>query len=448
MTTPDDNTVNPNYLGHVLATGEARGAVASEDIYAGNGIKLLAKGASIHAGQREKLLEHKLRKPLEACIELTNAVSPSALGPLALAQMDRHPLLRTLCGHGATTSIDVVLQSLLLPTPVQSLLTAYADSQPQRLEHAVGVAMLTATLARQLLPGEPERQRNLALAGLVHDVGELYIDPACLLRETRLGAAQWRQIATHPLIAHRVLLRLAGAGREVAEAVRDHHERLDGFGYPRGVAGPALPLPGQVLGVAEWLMAMVELGDTPQVRIGTITRLIRGEFSHDVLDLVRQAGAEADGQTPGSADPELTRMLAVSVHIERLMAAMDRFEQARDAIQSQAAMSRASLRQLLDSCLQRMQRIRIALNSTGIDGRQTLEQLQILTAGSPAVLGEVEVIVRELGWRLRDIERTTLQRACGLSNDDQTQVHRILDQVSLGTAGVDDESTPSRLEPA
>src|SRR5205814_10663286 len=105
--------------------------------------------------------------------------------------------------------------------------------------------------------------RTLAIAGLVHDIGELYIDPAYLQRDAHLTIEQWRHIVTHTLVGHRVLREMAGAGRAVADAVLLHHERLSGFGYPRSIGGETFVLDGQIVAAAEWLRGLAGSGTSP-----------------------------------------------------------------------------------------------------------------------------------------------------------------------------------------
>ncbi|HSC87637.1 MAG TPA: HD domain-containing phosphohydrolase, partial [Polyangiaceae bacterium] len=266
--------VNPHYLNHVVSTAQAHDVAVSEDILTGNGIKLLAKGARIDAGTRERLLRHKLAKPLEDCLEIVDGLIPARFGPVAAQLLERHPLLQALCAPERSRSIPESLAKLSLSTPMQSLLTVYAQQQEARVEHAVGVAALAMALARKLMPGEIERHRTLATAGLVHDIGELYIEPELVQKSTRLDALQWRHIAAHPLIAYRVLRDMVGAGGAVANAVLMHHERLDGFGYPSGLGGDEFTLDGQILAAAEWLMGMVESGVTPLLRASMAARLV------------------------------------------------------------------------------------------------------------------------------------------------------------------------------
>ena len=66
--------VNHHYLDRVVALSEDSGVEASEDIIAGNGMKLLAKGAKIDARARDRLLEYKLSKPLESMMRVVEGV--------------------------------------------------------------------------------------------------------------------------------------------------------------------------------------------------------------------------------------------------------------------------------------------------------------------------------------------------------------------------------------
>jgi hypothetical protein len=88
-----DEAVNPHFLDHVVATGATHDVQASEDIVARNGTKLLTKGARVNAALRDRLLDHKLRKPLEQCLEVVDGVVAERFGPIAERLLDSHGLL-------------------------------------------------------------------------------------------------------------------------------------------------------------------------------------------------------------------------------------------------------------------------------------------------------------------------------------------------------------------
>ena len=407
----DPNQVNPHYLNHVVAVSATHDVEVTEDIVTGNGIKLLAKGARIDPAMRDRLLEHKLRKPLEDCVQVVDGLVPGSFRPVAEELLAAHPLVAALCACGENAlPIAQSLTRLKLSMPVQSLLTVYSQYQGDRLKHSVGVAMLAMALGRRLVPGDIDRHRVLALAGLVHDVGELYIDPKHLQRGTRLQPEQWRHIVSHPLIGDRVLRGMEGAGPAVAQAVLLHHERLDGFGYPRAVAGSALTLDGQILGAAEWLMALIESGLTPLARASVATRLMPGEFSDELVQTIAAAAAQSEELLAAWTTP--TPLEEAVPRVVRIGATMRRFVLTRPWIDERIAQARGEFRRHLAAGLGRMQRLHTAFSSTGLDAADTEVLLRQLAAlHDPQLHLEVITIVHEIEWRLRSLERESLLRS-------------------------------------
>jgi HD-GYP domain-containing protein (c-di-GMP phosphodiesterase class II) len=430
-TSDDPNQVNQHYLDHVVATTAHHTVEVTEDIVSGTGIKLLAKGTHIEPALRERLLQHKLQKPLEDCLQVVDGVSPERFGPIAEELLTTHPLLAALCQTDrAAQPIPASLSRLKLSGPILSLLTVYSRYQPDRLRHGVGVAMLSMALGRKLVPGDIERHRLLALAGLLHDIGELYIDPEHLKRGHQLAPEQWRHIVTHPLIAHRVLRGMEGAGQEVAAAVLLHHERLDGFGYPHGVSGASLTLNGQVLGAAEWLMALLESGLMPLARLIVATRIIPGEFAPALIQVIEDAATRS--QVVQTAPTPLEQAVP---RVARIAETMRRFTQHRAWIEARIADARGELKRALVSGLGRMQRLQIAFSSTGLDAADPEALLHQLAAlHDPKVHLEVITIVREIEWRLRSLERESLLRSSLLTAEDDGVMHELVARLTGRTA--------------
>jgi len=427
-----DNSVNPHFLGHMKSTGAAYETAAIEDIVTVNGMKLLAKGSRIDATTAGRLLEHKLMKPLENSVRVEGGVDATAVREAAEKLSSKHGLLRSICGDGRTPSIGEALAGLKLTPQLHTLLTVYVQQQPGRLEHAVGVAMLVLALARRLLPGESEQQRALAIAGLLHDLGELYIDPALLSTQQRLDPPQWRRIASHPVVGYRVLLEVSGGGRLIAEAVRDHHERLDGFGYPRGISGDALSVPGQLLAASEWLMAMLDSGLAPVSRFSAATKLVQGEFSPAVVGLLSQLAKEHE-ELLGALAEQDAGIKDASRRLAQLERIMNHYRTAKPWLDECIAGARAPLRRVIEGGLQRFLRVQVAFTSTGLNRAEPQALLrELAAAGDMRMWLEVTSILRELVWRMREIERTLLLRAGLLPSADQQVMQDVITRLSSG----------------
>lgn len=409
-----------HFLGHVVES--AHDVRAGEDIVTANGMKLLAKGAKVDEGTRERLLAHKLAKPLEQCLVVSDAVDAEMLAPAAERLFDEQPLLRMLHGNSKSRPVVASLARLPLTTQLRSLLSLYLELPSGKLEHPVAVALLASGLARKVLPEERNQERTLLIAGLFHDIGELYVNPAYLDGGARLEPSQWKHIVAHPVIGHRVLRDIEGAGRMVADAVLQHHERRDGFGYPQRLAGDALPVRGEVLAAAEWLAGLMRSGGSPVTPANAATRLMPGGFRDSIVRAIAPvvAGEASDG---GTEPAETGQVLA---GLARVSETMRRFHQARAWIEGLIdAGSGASA--LLASNQVRMERIERSFVSSGLSGEEPLVLFEQLNAlGDAKLFGELSAIVREIAWRLRELERDTLLRASALLPADEQVVQAMV----------------------
>lgn len=411
--------VNPHYLDHVVKLSETSDIEASEDIVSGTGMKLLAKGTKIDARARERLLEFRLNKPLENMMRVVGGTDPASFHPVAERLLERHPLLRGLCANARAARPLEALKSLELSSNLQSLLSVYAGQSPAKLEHAVGVALVTAALGGEL-SSQPADAAALVVAGLAHDVGELYIDPAFVARGAELSPQQWKHVATHPIVGSHVLGTLPGAGPRIANVVMAHHERLDGFGYPQGVLGSSQSLAGQILAVAEMLMGLAESGPGELERAVVAMKLVPGEFPRRFIDRVVQAarsgGVEAD-------DPAAPAMAELRERVGALSGAIRRVRELRGAVASDLPRLGAPVRSLLVHAFERWERIAIAFSSAGLDlGGERLPDMDA------AQLVEVGIVVRELRWRITELERQLLIRGELLAPVDARRVQELIDE--------------------
>jgi HD-GYP domain-containing protein (c-di-GMP phosphodiesterase class II) len=414
------------YLAHVGGMTAKHEFEASEDILSRTGLKLLIKGAPVSAAACERLLQHKLSKPLAACLAIVGGVQSQDLAALCKRLLTQHSLLRSICADSGCVLIASFWAELRLSSQVLTLLSIYADQHADRLPHAVGVAMLALGLARKLMPDDLEQQRLMAIAGLLHDVGELYIAPKILLREEPMNAEKWRHITSHPLIGHRVLSTLPGAGPVVAEAVLQHHERLDGFGYPRASSDKQVHLGGQILAAAEWLIALIESGASPTTRASVAAKLMPGEFSPQVVTVILAAARVS--QEFSIREPLPVEQL--TAQLRNIIRTLRSFHKSHEWWLERVGKAGPELRQLLHLGQQRMTRIQIAFSSSGLDTHSPEKMLQELTGELDGdALLELTALAREFGWRVQELKREVLLRAGSLCATDAAVVSGWLDRL-------------------
>jgi HD-GYP domain-containing protein (c-di-GMP phosphodiesterase class II) len=133
---------------------------------------------------------------------------------------------------------------------VRALLVRLGEKDPSTEGHTRRVATLAVAIGERL--GLPEsRLRQLALGGLLHDMGKLSVPNAILNKPGRLTAEEFAEIRRHPGAGRELLNELGGFSSLVLELVESHHERLDGGGYPNRVPAGELDLAVRILTVAD-----------------------------------------------------------------------------------------------------------------------------------------------------------------------------------------------------
>jgi putative nucleotidyltransferase with HDIG domain len=132
---------------------------------------------------------------------------------------------------------------------VRPFARAMARQDPYTAGHQRRVARLAAAIAWEM--GLPEHSTSeVYIAGLVHDVGKIYLPAEILGQPGYLTPSQMTVVKTHPRAGYEAL-RSAGFPHPVAETVLQHHERMDGSGYPCGLRGGNMLLSARIVAVAD-----------------------------------------------------------------------------------------------------------------------------------------------------------------------------------------------------
>ena len=137
---------------------------------------------------------------------------------------------------------------------VESLASALEARDPHTRGHSARVADLSIALGLALGLSE-KRREQLRIAALLHDIGKIGIPDKVLNKRGRLSGGERAQVQMHPMIAVRILSPVL-ADSETVAIIQHHHERIDGSGYPDGLAGDDAPVGARVLAAADSFDAM------------------------------------------------------------------------------------------------------------------------------------------------------------------------------------------------
>ncbi len=400
-TTSLPSAVNQHYLKKVMDLADVAEVAATEDIYDARGMKLVAKGSKISREWQERLIVHKLKKPLESSIQVADAVDANLIVRTAASLIDTSvPLgriLRATSGRGASPL--AILSNLEFGNAMSMMLTINERDGSHALEHAVLVSLLSICMAKKLRLTDQD-QSTAGLAGLLHDIGELYIDPLYLTRGKRLLPHEWAHIVVHPRIGQMLINDLESYPLAVGRAVAEHHERFDGSGYPRQSSGNNISPAGQALSVAEMIAGVLGRDHALQ-RAELALKIIPGEHAHDLLSAI--SGAL---RLPRQNADEVVEqaMVHASEDVEGLfMRINDILDLGRKLIDG-AAPNATKTRDIAAATMGRVRTIQRAFISTGLDVYLNPDH-DFDGLGDSDIEFEKAVATREIRWRLRDIAR-------------------------------------------
>jgi len=132
---------------------------------------------------------------------------------------------------------------------LEALVNALEAKDPYMRGHSARVADLSATIAHQLGLAE-EQVEHVRVAGRLHDIGKIGTREAVINKQGPLSPEEFEHVKQHVIIGSQILAPLAHLG-DIIPAVRGHHERWDGTGYPDGLRGEDIPLSARIIGTAE-----------------------------------------------------------------------------------------------------------------------------------------------------------------------------------------------------
>jgi HD-GYP domain-containing protein (c-di-GMP phosphodiesterase class II) len=137
---------------------------------------------------------------------------------------------------------------------IQTVALTVETRDPHTAGHQRRVANLARAIADEM--GLSEKQVDgIRMAGLIHDLGKISVPVEILSKPGRLSELEWGMIQAHPQVGYDVL-KTVDFPWPVAQIVLQHHERMDGSGYPQGLSGEEIMLEARILGVADVVEAM------------------------------------------------------------------------------------------------------------------------------------------------------------------------------------------------
>lgn len=398
---PDNIDAYAEHLGEVNTVKEV---IANTDIVNQQGIVLLKKGQRITRTLVERIVQHKLLRPIEDSIAISDTLDAARLQQAIETRLVA-PAERKL--HQEYHLREELARACAFfcsfPMLVQKL-TVLSVQMPQEFDKALIVAW-GSLIVSQYMKLPAEERDNIFAAGLIHDIGMLHIARDITSKEGNLTPAEWRAIKSHVIIGQKIMEQNKGLPASIGRAILEHHEVCDGTGYPGGLFQQDLGVPGQIIGMLDAVFAIAyhklapkNLGTRPLIpilQINSYTYL--GSVCNAVLRLLR-IYEHADAQVVGgnALQESLSgKARTLADYFGRLEAITNLLRNHSGKRQVRAAMTI-------------LEHLNVLLRSSGILEPDYCEELEkrATTASTDVDVEDFVVMLQEFQWQLVKLTRT------------------------------------------
>lgn len=147
-------------------------------------------------------------------------------------------------------TVDMLLEQVFDELDLFKQMRIMKTKDDYLFTHSVNVSLLCILIGRWL-KCDDATTKNLGIAGLLHDIGKIYIKDEILNKPDKLTDEEFEEMKKHPLLGYNLVSNDPGINPDIANAVLMHHERLDGSGYPIGKNRPHIGFCASVVAVAD-----------------------------------------------------------------------------------------------------------------------------------------------------------------------------------------------------
>jgi HD-GYP domain-containing protein (c-di-GMP phosphodiesterase class II) len=274
--------INSNhYIKKVTQLGDTMEVVAGEDILTRTFHKLVASGTKIDSSFYERLVQHKLLKPIDRSLVAADGVSNAQLVGECSSLIHNNMYLKKMFRSNPDLPYQV-LRNIHVESALSIKLTIAKEAMPRLYSHSLMVSMMSIYVG--MMAKKPLKDMEaLATGGLFHDIGELHLNPELQNRDRQLGDEDWHQIYAHPFISYLIMKQFPYYHPKISTIVLDHHEKLDGSGYPRSITKGEINDLGHMLAVAELAAGISEKADSAE-RMEAILKLNTSQYEREYIN--------------------------------------------------------------------------------------------------------------------------------------------------------------------
>lgn len=394
------------YVQHLTKISERTTITIEKDVCNDQGAVIIPKGRELSCDLAKRLRKHHLNQPIEHCITLERMLTSQEL-------MDAYKRYILKSEDARIFHERWQLNSLLskacdycdkFPLIMQKI-TVLKLQMPHLFHQAMFSAYISLAIARRL-KANIEECTSIFLAGLVHDIGILHLDPNLVTKREEYTPDQWRAMQSHCEIGSKFLSTVPDLPKAIVKAVAEHHERYDGSGYPNAKEGKDLCTMGQVIGMADTCLALYTR-DVKNKKLGLdallpILQLNPGIYCHKVfkatIGLIREIPwpekrVYSDDSMPGLVSRLLVENEAI-VHDYSVLYGV--------VVSIDPHLPNCKKSDMLRNMTERIHR---CLNRSGILQREHCQWIKSQNKEDYVAIERLEIMYTEIKWQMKQLKK-------------------------------------------
>ncbi len=379
-----------HYLKAVTGLSDTRKMVAICDVHSQSGIKLIGAGIQITSKMYDQLIQHKLLPSLDKALSMENVLNSDAILVDVLELLERSSRLMIASQFiNKTDSLQNIIQSIKLPTPLAFKLTVAKEKFTSIYQQSL-LLMITSIYIAHCEEMSHQHKESIAIAALFQNIGLLHIDPKLLAPNHVMTAEERRHLYAHPLTAFLLLKEFPETSKLIANAVLEHHERMDGSGYPRGTNGQKLSRYGQILAMSEIVSKSFDPLNQNSAwgKMDVILKLNSKKLGDGLVGYFNVFHDGLEDTPLHESDPEL-----VFVRVKMIAKLFSDFNEKSDSEEGS---------EIYEFAQERLIESQLTLFSAGIDPRDPESLIQLLT-NDPEFIAEYVPILNEAVWQFKSL---------------------------------------------
>ena len=392
----------------VASLGDSRRVITNQAIFASNGIKLVDTGVRFNSAFFDRLVRHKLLPPLDQCLDVEDGVTHDLLRDHALELLnnDASPCFAAFRSEADTSEkILGAIHSITLTAPLAFKLTVALEQRREVFDRSLRIAIISVYLAiKESLPVHD--LTTVATAALFHDLGLLHIDPTLMTPGRKLGKSERYHLYSHPITAFLILRECPEYHPDVSNPVYEHHERLDGSGYPHGLKEGEISLCAQILLLAEIASSFLASEQHRAKHLPVMLKLnqhkINRQLSGHLITMLASIPNDPLETKPATPIPLLESQRKVLAEVFK-----DWHSTYAHCKKNPNSPKHLSFLNLFDDRFQSLYRNLLATGIPTFAQQPTLDEYK----DDAGVLEEIEFTVQEALWQVTDITHEAQRRS-------------------------------------